>query len=173
MRWTHLHTGGLVTFLIGPQAGTPTLSAYSTVSYDAGVSGNSASTTLTNFGQQLAPGYYTLRWGWAGYYNCVDLTLTAPAPTGARPVAGSSTQFEIENGVYDSLTETVTCDEGYEASEDNQSCESSGPSGGEIFGIILLVIVLVALIGGIVALVVIKTTQPAKWEALKAKVGRK
>jgi hypothetical protein len=46
-------------------------------------------------------------------------------------------------------------------------------SGGAIFGIILLVIVLVVIFSVVGLMVYWKVKRPEKWEALKAKVGRK
>jgi hypothetical protein len=93
--------------------------------------------------------------------------LDPPVPNGVFIGNGL---FAIENGQYDMDTGTLTCNEGFEPNDDSTACVEAGLSGGEVFGVILLVVVLLCLTGIIVWLVYWRVKHPAKLAMLAAKI---
>jgi len=170
--WTHLHTGGAVVFKMSAGSRTPSLASLSTIettTYDNNANGATAGFTIpaTHFS---TVGNYTLQWSWSGYMNCADLLVVNAPPAGATAVTGSPGIYDVQNGQYNALTGTMNCTAGYTASSDNTACNPS-VDGGAVFGIILLVVVLLAIVGVVALLVYWKVKRPEKWENLKTKVG--
>jgi len=126
----------------------------------------------------LSPGVYTIQFNQVdqGYYNCADITLV---PSDATPgsTSGSSDVYVFSDGSgeINAQTGVVTCFNGYTLNKSSNTCKKNGGgiSGGQAFGIFLLVIVIVGIIGCVAGVIFLKVKRPEKYDEYKMKLGDK
>jgi len=170
--WIRPHLpGGNVQIAVAP-AGSDTTQTDFTILTTVKYSDTGVSVTLP----KGTVGAQTLQWyqdSPGPYYNCADLTVLAQAPEGATPVDGSTTLFQISHGQFDASTGETTCDKGYKAktnSDGDTRCTKGGMSGGAIFGILLLVVVLVGLVGFAGTMIFLKVKKPETYDNVVGKM---
>jgi len=157
--------GGSVVLAYAPMAQTPSADSFkqlTTVGYDSG-------STSVIIPEDTDIGMYTFQWYQTSpgpYWNCAEVMVYAAPPKGATLESGTTYRLSNGHGTFDAATGKIHCDSGYHKS--GSSCTKK-LSGGAAFGIFLLVLVLVALIGSTAVMIFLKLKHPDKYEHVMGK----
>jgi len=178
--WVHPHSGGNIIIRVTTTANSGTQSNFAvmaTFPYDSALSGTFDGLALANnqtcFPAVTLPGRYTVQWEWDSipYYNCADVIVTPPGATVA--LGGSTFQFADGSGVVNVDTGIVTCNSGFSLNPSTNTCVALGLSGGAAFGVFLLVLLFVSLVGFFSFVIFVRIKRPETFEKFKIIVSSK
>jgi len=159
--WGNFHApgGGTCIISIAPIAQSPAASSLKQIAsgpYDPG-------TLQATVPSGTHPGKYTLQWYQTApgpYWNCADVWIYQSPPTGATLKSGTVYELANGHGTFDASTGKVSCNSGYTAH--GTTCKK-GLSAGAAFGVFLLVLVLVSLVGFVGVMIFLKLRHPDKY----------